>query len=106
MFDENEDSYLEEYCQQDYTKDNPSENLDIAVHKIISMIGRSTYESKIHIEFDEYYSSKSILEELQNLVHKPWFREAILILTILLLKTGLWVVFRLAQKEGLEIANL
>lgn len=101
MYNEDETGY--DYCQQD----NPNDNLDIAVRKITPNIEHSTFEAKINFEFDEDYStSKSIWEEMRTLVQKPWFREAVIISAILVLKASLMIALRKAQEEGIEIENL
>lgn len=47
-----------------------------------------------------------IMDQLKKILHKPFVKEGIIIVSIILFKTGLWYAYRKADMEGLEIVDL
>lgn len=104
--------YSDEYlCQEDDEYDASDEqeealqrNLDSDIRKI----KRAAFESCIFdIEADDDHTLvKNIWSQIQRFVQKPYVREVSIIAAIYLLKTGLFMAYRAAHKQGLEIVNL
>lgn len=106
--------YSDDYLlQEDYESDNDQEdtphgNLDEEVSKIAATIRLAAFSSCISaiVVEDDYTLVKTLWGQVQGIVRKPLFREVALISAILLFKTSLFVVYRTAKKQGLEIVNL
>ncbi|MDR3541887.1 MAG: hypothetical protein P4L69_13100 [Desulfosporosinus sp.] len=82
-------------------------HLDEFVHREASKIGQAAFDScKIPIEFEVENLANRILEQVRGFVRKAWVREALIISAALIFKTGLFMTYRKAHKEGLEIINL
>ena len=98
----------DEYDEADEDQqDTPQGNLNGTVHKIATTLGKAAFDScKNHIEFDEDTLVTSIWEQVQGIVRKPWFKEALIISSVLIFKTGLFIMYRKAKQQGLEIVNL
>lgn len=114
MFNQDLNMYSEEYlCQEEDELDGSDEHEDILhleqiVHQAAFKIRQAAYDSSnINFEFEEEYTLvKNIWYQLQCFAQKAWVREAVIISAVMIFKTGLWITFRMARKEGIEIANL
>lgn len=105
--DDNRRQDDDEFDISDNDQENtPLGSLDDEVRKICRNLRRAAFEScKCDIELEDTLFI-SIWEQVRGIVRKPLFREVVIIAAILLLKNGLYEVYRLARKEGLEIGNL
>ena len=106
------DDYLlqedDELDESDDDKQDDILHLDQIVHQTAFKIRKAAYDSSnINFEFEEKYTLvKNIWDQLQCFAQKAWVREAVIISAVMIFKTGLWIAFRMARKEGIEIANL
>lgn len=109
MFNQDLNRYSNDYRRQEhdeYLEDNPLGSLDIEVRKIAARLARAADDSKINIEFeDDFNLLNNIWGRLQCLA-KPYFREVVIVSAILIFKTGLFMAYRAAKRQGLEIINL
>lgn len=58
------------------------------------------------IDVDDDDAVKGIWEQVLSFARRPYVREAAIITAILLLRTGLFMAYRAAHKQGLEVVNL
>jgi len=117
LFNKDLNRYSDDYRRQvvdDYDESDdeqecsPQGNLDSSVHKIAATIRQAAFEScisDIEVE-DDYTLVKNIWEYLHEFVKKSWVKEAAIISAVLIFKTGLWLAYRSARKQGMEIVNL
>ena len=110
MFNSSEpNSYPYDYFHQEddsfnkSDEDNPHVNLNGKVHQI----RQAAFESCISsIEVENSALSSGIWNKVHGIARKQWFREAVIIATILLFRTCLFISYREAHKANLEIENL
>lgn len=105
MFNSEIDPYSRDYRHQE-EYDEEQQSLDEIVHKIAATIGRAAFDScEISLELEED-TLFTMWDRLRCYARKPWVREAVILSAILLLKTSLFLAYRTARREGIEIINL
>lgn len=102
--------YPEDYRLQDDNEldedqeDSTHGNLDSDIGKIKRTAFISCI-SDIDVDDDDTLV-KGIWSQIQRYAQKPYVREAVIITAIYLLKTGLFMAYRAAHKQGFDIVNL
>lgn len=105
------DNDTEDYLRQEddeFDEIDEDEVLHKSLDSDIREIKRLAFESCISdIEADDDHTLiNNIWSQIQRYAQKPYFKEAVIITAIFMFRAGLFMAYRAAKKQGLEIVDL
>ncbi|HZK54232.1 MAG TPA: hypothetical protein VFC84_08580 [Desulfosporosinus sp.] len=113
MFNKGLNSYPDDHHRQvDDEYDEPDNDHEDTPHGDLNdevrKIKRAAFESCINdIEVkDDHTLVKTIWGQIQHYAQNPYLKGVAIITAIFLFRTGLFMAYRAAKKQGLEIVNL